>query len=73
MGRKNYLFFGSDSGGERAASLCSLIATAKLNELDPEVYLRTVLARLPDLPVNRIGELLFWNIATSLQSDSQAA
>jgi hypothetical protein len=43
MGRKNCLFFGSDSGGERAASLYSLIATAKLNELDPKFYLRTVL------------------------------
>jgi hypothetical protein len=46
MGRKNYLFFGSDSGGERAASLYSLIATAKLNGIDPEFYLHTVLARI---------------------------
>lgn len=73
MGRKNYLFMGSDSGGERAASLYSLIATAKLNGLDPDFYLRTVLARIPEHPINRIQELLPWNVAASLQADSQAA
>lgn len=74
MGRKNYLFLGSDSGGERAASLYSLIATAKLNGLDPDFYLRTVLARIPEHPINRIGKLLPWNIAASLKTDaSQAA
>ena len=50
IGRKNYLFMGSDSGGERAASLYSLIGTAKLNGLDPEFYLRTVLAQSPTIP-----------------------
>ena len=73
MGRKNYLFMGSDSGGERAASLYSLIATAKLNGLDPEFYLRKVLATIAEHPINRIEELLPWNIATSIQADSQAA
>jgi transposase len=73
MGRKNYLFMGSDSGGERAASLYSLIASAKLNGLDPEFYLRTVLARIPEHPINRIEELLPWRLAASLQTDSQAA
>ena len=73
MGRKNYLFLGSDSGGERAASLYSLIATAKLNGLDPEFYLRTVLARIPEHPINRIEELLPWNVTTSLQKDSSRA
>jgi transposase len=73
MGRKNYLFMGSDSGGERAASLYSLIASAKLNGLDPEFYLRTVLARIPEHPINRIEELLPWKIACPLQTDSQAA
>ena len=73
MGRKNYLFLGFDSGGERAASLYSLIATAKLNGLDPEFYLRTVLARIPEHPINRIEELLPWTLADSLQTDSHAA
>jgi hypothetical protein len=63
--RKNYLFAGPDSGGERAASIYSLIGTAKLNGLDPEAYLRDVLTRIADHPINRIGELLPSNIATT--------
>ena len=62
LGRKNYLFAGSDKGGERAAVLYSLIGTAKLHGLDPESYLRDVLSRLPDHPINRIEELLPWNV-----------
>ena len=62
LGRKNYLFAGSDTGGERAAILYSLIGTAKLNGLDPESYLRHVLSRLPDHPISRIEELLPWNV-----------
>src|SRR5215470_14928257 len=62
LGRKNYLFAGSDAGGERAAVIYSLIGTAKLNELDPEAYLRQVLTRIADHPINRIEELLPWNI-----------
>lgn len=61
LGRKNYLFAGSDSGGDRAASIYSLIGTAKLNGLDPEAYLRDVLKRIADHPINRINELLPWN------------
>jgi transposase len=73
MGRKNYLFLGSNSGGQRAASLYSLIATAKLNGLDPEFYLRTVLARIPEHPINRIEELLPWNTAAPPQTNSSQA
>ena len=65
LGRKNYLFAGSDSGGERAAAIYSLIGSAKLNGLDPEAYLREVLSRIPDHPINRIEELLPWNVVAS--------
>lgn len=73
MGRKNYLFMGSDSGGERAASLYSLIGTAKLNGLDPAFYLRRVLATITEHPINRIQELLPWNVAAPLKTDSSQA
>ena len=65
LGRKNRLFAGSDEGGGRAAALLSLVETAKLNGLDPERYLRDVLNRIADHPINRIGDLLPWNIATT--------
>jgi transposase len=63
LGRKNYLFAGSDVGGERAAAIYSLIGTAKLNGLDPEAYLREVLSRIADHPINRVEELLPWRLA----------
>ena len=62
LGRKNYLFAGSNAGGERAAALYSLIGSAKLNGLDPERYLRHVLNQIADHPISRITELLPWNL-----------
>ena len=62
LGRKNYLFAGSDAGGERAAAFYSLIGSAKLNGINPEAYLSHVLTRIADHPINRIEELLPWNL-----------
>jgi hypothetical protein len=73
LGRKNYLFAGSDAGGERAAAIYSLIGTAKLNGLDPEAYLRNVLSRIADHSINRIEELLPWNVATSMAPEINEA
>jgi transposase len=70
LGRKNYLFAGSDSGGERAAAIYTLLGTAKLNRLDPELYLRHVLERIAEHPVNRLQELLPWNLVATLPSPS---
>lgn len=61
VGRKNYLFAGSDRGAERAAVFYTLIESAKLNRLDPEAYLRDVLTRIADHPHQRLAELLPWN------------
>jgi transposase len=62
LGRKNFLFFGSDHGGERGALLYSLIGTCKLNGVDPERYLHHVLDVIADWPVNRVSELLPWRV-----------
>ena len=68
IGRKNYLFAGSDAGGERAAAIYSLVGTAKLNDVDPQAYLRYVLERIAEHPINRIDELLPWNVAPQLRA-----
>ena len=73
LGRKNYLFAGSDRGGESAAVLYSLIGTAKLNGIDPEAYLRNVLSRIAEHPINRIEELLPWHVAAELSQRSSRA
>jgi transposase len=60
LGRKSWLFAGSDRGGERAADMYALIATAKLNDVDPRAWLADVLARIADHPASRLHELLPW-------------
>ena len=62
LGRKNYLFAGSNAGGDRAAAMYTLIGSAKLNGIDPEAYLSHVLAHIADHPITRIAELLPWNL-----------
>jgi transposase len=62
LGRENYFFAGSDAGGERVARIYSLIGSAKLNGMDPAAYLREVLTRIADHSVNRIADLLPWNV-----------
>ena len=61
LGRKSWLFCGSDRGGERAAVMYSLIVTAKMNDVDPQAWLAEVLARIAEHPVQRLDELLPWN------------
>ena len=61
LGRKAWLFAGSDRGGDRAAFMYSLIVTAKLNNVDPQAWLADVLARIAEHPASRIDELLPWN------------
>jgi len=65
LGRKNWLFAGSDAGGDRAAIFYTLIRSAKLNGLEPEEWLRDVLTRIGDHPINRLDQLLPWNVARS--------
>jgi len=73
LGRKNWLFAGSDAGGQRAAAIYSLIETCKLNGIDPEAYLRHVLTVIADHPINRVSELLPWNLRDKLGSNPSGA
>ncbi len=73
LGRKSWLFAGSDRGGQRAAALYSLIVTAKMNEVDPQAWLADVLARIAGHPAHRIDELLPWNWQPRSAPRSQAA
>ena len=66
LGRRNYLFAGSDAGGETAARLYSLIGTCRLNDIDPHLYLRHVLERIASHPINRVDEFLPWRLAPLL-------
>ena len=73
VGRKNWTFCGSDSGGQRAAVMYTLIETARLNDVDPKAWLADVLARIADHPARRIEELLPWRWKAARQQDAQAA
>jgi transposase len=71
LGRRNCLFAGSDSGGERAASIYTLVATAKLNGLNPEVYLRDILTKIAEEhTINRIDELVPWRMILAAVTSS---
>lgn len=61
LGRKSWLFAGSDRGGQRTAFMLSLIATAKLNDVDPQAWLADVLGRIAEIPQSQLADLLPWN------------
>ena len=73
LGRKNFLFAGSDAGGDRAAAIYSLIGSAKLNGLDPEAYLRFVIARIADYRINELDDLLPWRVAEQIANTEHHA
>jgi len=73
LGRKSWLFAGSDRGAERAAAMATLIMTAKLNDIDPQAWLADVLARINDHAVHRLDELLPWNWRKPLPNCAEAA
>jgi hypothetical protein len=69
-GRKAWLFAGSDRGADRAAIMLTLIMTARLNDVDPKAWLADILARIADLPVSRLPELLPWEWKRLRQDES---
>ena len=73
LGRKSWLFAGSDRGADRCAFMLTLIATAKLNDIDPQAWLADVLARIADIPQTRLSELLPWNWAAENGKIERAA
>jgi hypothetical protein len=73
LGRKSWLFCGSDRGGRRAADMYSLIVTAKMNGVDPQAWLADVLKRIAAHPAHRLDELLPWNWRKAIVSHAQAA
>jgi hypothetical protein len=75
LGRKSWLFAGSERGGQRAAAIYTLIGTAKLNDIDPQAWLADMISRINDMPVSRLHELLPWNWkpADKTQSTVKAA
>ena len=73
VGRRNWTFAGSDEGGRRAAAIYTLIATAKLNGVDPQAWLADVLARINDHAIQRLDELLPWNWRKLVPSHVEAA
>ncbi|QKJ94455.1 IS66 family transposase [Agrobacterium pusense] len=73
LGRKAWLFAGSQRGGERAAFMYSLIVTAKMNDIDPQAWLADILARMPNIPVSRLPELLPWNWSAAGSGRQMAA
>ncbi len=72
LGRKSWLFAGSDRGGQRTAFMLSLITTAKLNDIDPQAWLANVLTRIADIPQSQLADLLPWQWRT-LENQRQAA
>jgi Fe-S cluster biosynthesis and repair protein YggX len=73
LGRKSWLFAGSERGGDRAAFMYTLIVTAKMNDIDPQAWMADVLARLPDIPISRVHELLPWNWKAAVDLNRIAA
>jgi transposase len=73
LGRKSWLFAGSDRGGRRAAAMYSLIVTAKMNDIDPQAWLADVLARIAGHPASRLDELLPWNWRPATAAVNRAA
>ena len=72
LGRQNYLFMGSASGGRAAAIAYTLIETARLNDVDPQAWLARILDRIPDYKINRIDELLPWNTEPAANPEADA-